>query len=131
MNSGCSESPQQALLHKKWYNGKESYIEFKSDMTEVSEGPNRKLEHKFEWIDGNKIRVISKEANVKDYIGSFQVKDSVLLLVSDDPNDRETRNDSVFYLLSDKYEQWQSKQIFIYGKVVTEKEPLPYIKFEF
>ncbi len=134
--SSCSEftENQQALLDKKWHLHEVGAIEFKSDKTYIIHyGDDSTKNLHYEFLEENKIRISDPEKNLfMDYF--FLVKDSILYTL---PAEDSLRNndsfDTTFYHLNPKYEDWQARQLFYFGKIISDKDSrvVPNVYFEF
>src|SRR5688572_18405836 len=130
LNSGCSESPQQALMDKKWYFSKLGYIEFTSDKTyKVYYEGESTSKCDYELIVDDKFRISDpKSGDTMEYI--FNVKGDILFILRAEDSLREgTSYDTTFYHLNPEYESWEARELYYFGKVISEKDPraLPYI----
>jgi len=131
---GCSEfsSNQQAILNKKWYSSKIDCIELNNNKSYILYHREVKIrEVPYEFTGDNKFKLIDTlTGNEVEY--SFEVKDSVLMFCfARNTIPQNEKIDTFFYHLNSKYDYWQRRELYYYGKIISEKEPLPYIKFEF
>lgn len=126
--SSFSEN-QKALLDKKWYCGKSCYISFTSEMQQISFYEGKTSSYEFEFTSDNSLHTISNKENVSDFEGGFFIKDSILVFIE---KYEENVNDSIFYHLNEKYERWQTRELFNFGKIISKEDPNPpFIYFQF
>ena len=65
-----------------------------------------------------------------DYI--FKVKGDILFtLPAADSLRNGTSYDTTFYHLNPKFEDWEARELYYFGKVISDKDPraLPYFEF--
>lgn len=131
---GCSNfsENQKALLDKKWYLNKNVYLEFTSDLEYIIHSKDSVINYTFEFQKDNVLKIInSKKGDFSSVY--FYVKDSILFFVPYESSKRKgDTQDTTFYHLNPKYEFWQTRQLYYYGKVINDNgKPKPFIYFQF
>lgn len=134
--SSCSEftENQQALVDKKWHLHEVGAIEFKSDQTYIIHyGDDSTKKLLYEFIEENKISISDPKTQIKvNYF--FRTSDSILILVPIHDSLRQNSSlDTSFYHLNPKYEEWETRELFYFGKIISDKDTrvVPYVYFEF
>jgi hypothetical protein len=129
----CQNSNQEEeLMNKKWYSSKIDCIEFKDNQSYILYHREIKIrEVPYEFTGDNKFKLIDTlTGDQVEYY--FEVKDSILMFCNiKNTMPQSEKIDTFFYHMNSNYEYWQRRELYFYGKIISEKEPLPYIKFEF
>lgn len=123
---------QKALLDKKWYLEKDVYLEFTSDLEYIVHSKDSVFNYTFEFQKDDVLKITdSKKEDFSSVF--FNIKDSILFFVPYESSNRTgDTQDTTFYHLNPKYEYWQTRQLYYYGKVINENgKPKPFIYFEF
>ena len=119
-------------MNKKWYSSKIDCIEFKNYESYILYHREIKIrEVPYEFRGDNKFNLIDTLTGDKvEYY--FEVKDSFLMFCNvKNTMPKIEKIDTFFYHLNSNYEYWQRRELYYYGKIISKKEPLPFIYFEF
>lgn len=125
---------QEELVNKKWYSSKIDCIEFNNKHSYILYHREVKIrEVPYKFTDENKFK-LTDTITGKELEYFFEVKDSILMFCDVENTMHQNKKIDTFFLhLNSKYEYWQRRELYYYGKIISEKDPnpSPYIYFEF